>query len=208
MARWTSRAWVDIGAYIQGQEARGGACSAEDPEFGFGGPFDDVGDGPVREAGGGDVAVAVDGPEDRSPCDRGEVEPAPQGGDRAGLGVGAVGEGDLSAFAFLVGLGAAQGDPDAFVSCLEVADVEGDQFGAAERPGEADEEQGLVTAADRAVGEVDAARVEDPLAQQSVTTCRVCVAVTGWSASTRTDCVACNPVARSRKHHFGAIPFF
>ena len=72
---------------------------------------------------------------------------------RAGLGSAAPRDADLGAFARLVGLGAGDQQPQAERGRGDVRDVEADQFGPAQRAGEAEQEKGAIPEA----GEVGAA---------------------------------------------------
>src|SRR3954453_16145091 len=92
-------------------------------------------------------------------------EPGSDRGHRAGIGMDADWHTDRSALTLLVGLGAGEMNPDALVAELDPAvagriarrlarpGVETDQFGAAQRRGEAEQEQGAVAATGGGVGQ-------------------------------------------------------
>ena len=65
----------------------------------------------------------------------------------------AVGEAAGGAFGFLVRLGSTQEEPEAAVVLAHVLDVEGDQLAAAQRAGEAEQQQGPVANVGQAVAE-------------------------------------------------------
>ena len=132
---------------------------------GFGGTLDDQGHRAVGQAVQPNGAGPTDRAEQRAVDDAGVVEPGPDRGYRAGVGMDAEGHADRAALALLVGLGAGEPDPDALVAELDPAvagriarrlarpGVETDQLGAAQRRGEAEQQQGAVAPAGGGVGQ-------------------------------------------------------
>ena len=126
---------------------------------GFGGALDDQGDRPVAQAVQPNGAGPTDRAEQRAVDDAGVVEPGPDRGHRAGVGMDAEGHADRAPLPLLVGLGTGEPDPDALVAELDPAvtgriarrlarpGVEPDQLGAAQRRGEAEQQQGAVAPA-------------------------------------------------------------
>jgi hypothetical protein len=114
--------------------------------------LDDPGDGAgidrhAADAGQGGVASVPlarrpDPPEEGARDDPGRL-PGPHSADRTELG-GAVGEGDGDAAAGALALGVRQGQVQAAFAGLEVLYTDGGQLGAAERAGEADQQQRAV----------------------------------------------------------------
>ena len=101
---------------------------------------------------GTDVAVTIDGSEDRAAGDPRRREPGRERPHRARLGVLPVGDGHLAAGTLLVGLGARQRDDDALGNELDVLAVDADELAASEGAGEAQEQQGAVAGALGPVG--------------------------------------------------------
>ena len=132
---------------------------------GFGGALDDQGHRAIGQAVGSNGAGPTDRAEQRAVDDAGVVEPGPDRGHRAGVGMDAEGHADRAALALLVGLGAGEPDPDALVAELDPAvasrvarrlsraGVETDQLRAAQRRGEAEQQQGAVAATGGGVGQ-------------------------------------------------------
>ena len=95
-----------------------------------------------------DRAGAGDATEDRAGGDLGGVDPGAQRADRAGPGRLGVDEQQLVAAGLLVGLGARDPDPQAVGGGGEVLDRQGDELGAAEPDGEAQQQQRAVAQPD------------------------------------------------------------
>jgi hypothetical protein len=84
--------------------------------------LDDFGNRPGAQRLGQDIAVPVDGPEQRALRNSGGFQPPGNGINR--LEPGACQDGDGLALGLLVGLGAADRDPQAGLVWLEISDVE------------------------------------------------------------------------------------
>ena len=116
----------------------------------LGRPLHDPGDVLVRQPGGPDAAEAIDGPEDRPAVGVELLQPGRERADGAGRRVLAPGDADLPPLALLIGLAAPDGDDRALTGQLDVALVERHQLGAAEGPGEAEQDERAVPDAGRA----------------------------------------------------------
>jgi hypothetical protein len=123
------------------------------------GALDDPRDGAVGQPAGQQSSVPVDAAEERPIGDRRRLEPSPQSAHRAGGRVRAVRDSDLPPLALLVGLRAPERHDQAIVRANHVVEVQGDQLGAPERAGEAQQQQRPV--ADLGEGFVDLEAVAD-----------------------------------------------
>jgi hypothetical protein len=117
-----------------------------------GGALDDAGDAAVGEAIGGELVVLVDAAEQSASGDSGGIAPGAQRAERAGVGVLAEGDADLVADALLVGLAAAQPQPQAIGGLEGVLGVERAELGAAQAAGETEEEESAVAPPARVSG--------------------------------------------------------
>jgi hypothetical protein len=116
-------------------------------------PLDDPGDVLVRQSGGPGAVQAIDGAEDRAVIVVELVQPRRQGTDGTGCRLLAAGDADLLALALLIRLAAPDGDDRALSGDLDVARVQRHQLGPAERPREAQQDDGAVADASRRVGQ-------------------------------------------------------
>jgi hypothetical protein len=102
----------------------------------------------LRAQAAPEVAVAVDGAEERAVLSPGGVEPGFQGANRAGCGARAARYGDLRARADLIGFRAADGEGRALLDEVHVVEVERHEFAAAERSGESEEKNAGIALAE------------------------------------------------------------
>jgi len=96
-----------------------------------------LGDGPVGQPAAADLAALGDRAKQRPGGDLRGCEPVPYCGD--GAGEGAAHDRDGRTLAFLVGLALADGRAQAPGTKRQVGDIQGNEFGASERPGEAEQ---------------------------------------------------------------------
>ncbi len=96
------------------------------------GALDDAGDRVGVQPAGSQVAVAVDLAPERALGDPRQGQPGAERAHRAGVRMGAVGDGDHGADGLLVGLAPAQGELEAVLGLDDIGDVEGEELGAAE----------------------------------------------------------------------------
>jgi hypothetical protein len=143
-------------AALQAMAAEGGAV-----ETGGGARLDDAGDGAGIDRRGADDRAGqgglpsvpaggrrLDAAEQRAFGDAGGGLPAAQRAHRAEVG-GAIGDGDEDGAAGALALRAGQGKPQTALARFPVRDPDGGQLGAAQRPGEAEQQQGPIAQPNR-----------------------------------------------------------